>query len=173
MRGGVAEIHWLTWVNWTDSLRVNLKTARLSQNGVKIMRTMSLGARYGALAGAAALVLSASPVLGSSSAASDALPAGTISEVGGGVGGPGPAASVAIVPCGVTTTPVLCGMAFGDGHLYFTDIGTNNVNSPPPQDVIRSIDLATGRLTTPAGNGAFGLPSDGQLATAAALRAGK
>src|SRR6185437_8833123 len=25
MRGGVAEIHWLTWVNRTESLRVNIK----------------------------------------------------------------------------------------------------------------------------------------------------
>ena len=128
------------------------------------------GPCYGALAAAASLIVLAGPAAGATRAPGAVPPAGTISEFGGGVGGPGPAASVAIAPCGVTQAPKPCDITFGDGRLFFTDIGENNTNAPRAGNVIRSIDLHTGQLTTPAGDGVVGITGDGGLATAASLR---
>jgi trimeric autotransporter adhesin len=64
---------------------------------------------------------------------------GSISTVAGGVGGPGPATSVAIGPCGVR---------WADGSLYIGDGST-----------VRRVSTATGALTTVAGDNAAG-PAD-------------
>ncbi len=82
-------------------------------------------------------------------------PGGIVSTFAGGVGGPGPATKVAVDPCGVQ---------FAAGHLLIADGGT---------DVVRSVDLETGLLVTPAGTGPFGFGTgfsgDGGPATAAEL----
>ncbi|HEY2641223.1 MAG TPA: hypothetical protein VGI66_15245 [Streptosporangiaceae bacterium] len=63
-------------------------------------------------------------------------PAGTISTVAGGIGGPGPARSVSLQPCAVKSVP---------GALY---IGTGSA--------IRRVDPRTGFLTNPVTNLAHG-----------------
>src|SRR5579859_584969 len=61
--------------------------------------------------------------------------AGVISTIAGGAGGPGIATTIGLAnPCGVS---------FGGGSLRIAD-GTT----------VRTVDPATGRLTTPAGDGA-------------------
>ncbi|HEX3646907.1 MAG TPA: hypothetical protein VHV49_00690, partial [Pseudonocardiaceae bacterium] len=100
------------------------------------------GALTGAGAGAATAV-----------AAVAAVPAGTIAALAGGVGGPGPATSVSVAPCGTQNSRTPCGMTFAGGQLYLTDIGYNAPGEPSQAgDVVRAVSLATGRLTTPAGN---------------------
>ena len=97
-------------------------------------------------------------------------PPGTISTLAGGVGGPGPARSVAVAPCGVVSLRQLCGMAFAGGHLYTTDVGVGSLNSIKVGCVVRAIDAGTGALTTPAGNGIPGFSGDGGPASAAQFR---
>jgi hypothetical protein len=76
-------------------------------------------------------------------------PAGTISTVIGGPGGPGRATTVSLDDCGVT---------FHHGHLYVAD-----------GPAVRGI-AASGRLTTPVGSGiSVGPSGDGGLATAVDL----
>ncbi len=78
---------------------------------------------------------------GAAGVARRAAPAGTISTVAGGVGGPGPATAVALAgPCGV---------AAGHGSTYIAD-----------SYFLRRVDPATGRLTTPAGEGADPAPDN-------------
>ena len=77
---------------------------------------------------------------------------GTIMTVAGGVGGPGPAASVPISSCPIN---------YAGGALYAGD-GV----------VIRRIDVRTGWLTTPAGDGTLGDHGIGGLAFDAALAGG-
>ena len=78
------------------------------------------------------------------------VPAGTISTVAGGVGGPAKATKVALFgPCGVS---------FGAGRVYVADEGA-----------VRTVDPGTDRLITLAGTGARGLLGDRGPATAASL----
>jgi hypothetical protein len=77
-----------------------------------------------------------------------ALP-GTITTVAGGVGGPGPAATVPVYPCTVS---------YARGALYAGD-----------GEVIRRIDARTGWLTSPAGDGLADDRGLGGLATFAEL----
>ncbi len=76
--------------------------------------------------------------------------AGVISTVAGGVGGPGRATGVVVVPCGV---------AFSAGFVY-AGAGA----------VVRKVSLRTGRLTTPAGTGTGAPLGDGGPAARAALQ---
>jgi trimeric autotransporter adhesin len=78
-----------------------------------------------------------------------AATAGIISTVAGGVGGPGPATAVALVPSGVF---------YGGGSLYIA--GSTSV---------RKVDPGTGHLTTPAGTGVSGPLGDGGWASRANL----
>jgi trimeric autotransporter adhesin len=79
-----------------------------------------------------------------------AAPAGTISTVADGVGGPAQATRVALVrPCGVS---------FGAGQLYIANSSS-----------VRAVDAGTGRLTTPAGDGAPGPVGIGGSARTASL----
>jgi trimeric autotransporter adhesin len=73
------------------------------------------------------------------------LTTGTISTVAGGVGGPGPATRVSVVPCGVT---------YGGGRLYVADSAGAGVS--PSGGSVREVSPQTARLTTVAGTGAFG-----------------
>jgi hypothetical protein len=77
------------------------------------------------------------------------VPGGVISTVEGGPGGPGPATSVALTPCGVHWV---------DGWLYIGD-GT----------VVRRVSTATGALTTVAGDDAAGPADDSGAATSSAI----
>jgi hypothetical protein len=76
-------------------------------------------------------------------------PGGIISTVAGGVGGPGPATSVAISPCGVD---------WAGGRLYIGDGST-----------VRRVSTATGALTTVAGDNAAGRADGGGAAVGSAL----
>jgi hypothetical protein len=78
-----------------------------------------------------------------------AVPGGTISTVAGGVGGPGPARSVAMFPCGLKTART---------WLY---IGT--------YDAMRRVNELTGALTAVAGNNTPGPVVNGGVATATPL----
>jgi hypothetical protein len=102
---------------------------------------------------AVALVVTA--LTGAGQAAATAHPkvraglAGVISTVAGGVGGPGTATGVAMVPCGVS---------FADGHLY---IGTGSA--------VRKMSTSSDRLTTAAGTGVTGQFGNGGPAAKASL----
>jgi hypothetical protein len=74
---------------------------------------------------------------------------GVISTVAGGVGGPGPAAQVAVTACA---------LAFGGGHLYIGDGGS-----------VRQVSPRTDQLTTTVGTGVDGPPGDGGPATQASV----
>lgn len=74
---------------------------------------------------------------------------GVISTIAGGVGGPGPATSVAISPCGVH---------WAGGWLYIGDGST-----------VRRVSAATGALTTVAGDNAAGPADAGGTAVGSAL----
>jgi hypothetical protein len=79
-------------------------------------------------------------------------PAGVISTVAGGVGGPAQATRVEMLPCGLASRA---------GHLYVTDT----------QAGVREVNLGSGGLTTPAGAVAAGGPLvGGALATRVDLR---
>jgi hypothetical protein len=89
---------------------------------------------------------------GGGQTARSAAPDRTISTVAGGVGGPAAGTSVnlsvATPIAGTTSSP--CGVAFGHGQLLVADSWT-----------VRSIDPASGRLTTPVGTAASGPFLDG------------
>ena len=76
-------------------------------------------------------------------------PAGIISTIAGGTGGPARASSVAVTACGV---------AFAGGELY---VGADRT--------VRQVSQQTGSLTTPAGTGALLPLRDGNRATTASL----
>ena len=71
-------------------------------------------------------------------------PAGTISTLAGTVGGPGPARSVAVAPCGRESRYRLCGLAFAGGHLYATDAGADNDGGLAVGCLVRSISISGG-----------------------------
>jgi hypothetical protein len=104
----------------------------------------------GALLFAAALVCGGGQAVALASAGPPtAGPAGVISTIAGGPGGPAQATEVALHgPCGVS---------FASGGLY---VGAG---------VVRKVSTSTGWLTTVAGNGALGALGTGVPATATAL----
>ncbi len=143
-------------LEWHARVRVGgpASTAILASAALAVSMTVLAGAGTsaaaarpdGALRG---LIAGAS---GAGRAAQTAAPAGTISTVAGGVGGPAAGTSVNLgvsTPiAGTTSSP--CGVAFGNGELLVADNWT-----------VRSIDPASGRLTTPVGSAASGPFSDG------------
>jgi NHL repeat-containing protein len=98
--------------------------------------------------GAVAAVVLGGILAGAGQAAA-AVPAGTITTVAGGVGGPAKATKVAVSPCGAR---------FAGGSLYVGDIAA-----------IRQISPASDQLTTPAGTGSTTPLGDGGPATQAGL----
>lgn len=98
-----------------------------------------------------------------------APPAGTIATIAGNVGGPGPARSVAVAPCGLQAVGRLCGLAFAGGHLYATDVGADTYFGLDAGCVVRSIGIHGGQLSTPAGDGIVGYSGDGGQGRAAEL----
>jgi len=99
--------------------------------------------------GAVAAVVLGGILAGTGQAGAAVVPAGTITTIAGGVGGPAKATTVAVSPCGVR---------FADGSLYVGDIAA-----------IRQISLATDRLTTPVGTSSTTPLGDGGPATEAGL----
>src|SRR5215468_3889687 len=125
-------------------------TAILASAAVAVSMTMMAGAGTSAAAprtGGATTGASGAP-----RAAGSAAPDGTISTVAGGVGGPaagtGVNLGVSTQIAGTSSSP--CGVAFGNGRLLAADSWT-----------VRSIDPASGRLTTPVGTAASGPFRDG------------
>jgi len=86
---------------------------------------------------------------GTGQAGAAVVPAGTITTIAGGVGGPAKATTVAVSPCGAR---------FADGSLYVGDIAA-----------IRQISPATDQLTTPVGTSSTTPLGDGGPATEAGL----
>jgi hypothetical protein len=94
--------------------------------------------------------------------ASAVQPGGIISTIAGGPGGPGPATSYTLDPCGVR---------YADGSVYIGDnvwqsapFGFGYI-SFPLYGFVRAVSVATGALTTVAGNAATGPPVSGGPAT--------
>jgi hypothetical protein len=87
----------------------------------------------------------AHPLAAGSRASGHAAQAGVITTVAGSAGGPAPATSVSVQPCGVS---------LGNGSLYVADSGS-----------VRKVSPAADGLTTPAGTGAPGPAGDRHLAT--------
>jgi hypothetical protein len=116
------------------------------------------GALRVSLAAAAGLALAAGGVAGAVGAQAAGPPAGgTISTAVGGVGGPGPARSVALVtPCGVRAAGTSLYIGTGAGNIGFGS-------------ALRRVNVLTGALSTVAGNGAAGPAGDGRVATATAV----
>jgi hypothetical protein len=128
-------------------------TAVLAPAALAVSMTVLAGAGTSAAApGPGGATTAAS---GAHRAASSAAPGGTISTVAGGAGGPAAGTSVNLgvsTPiAGTTSSP--CGVAFGNGQLLAADSWT-----------VRSIDPASGRLTTPVGTAASGPFRDGGAA---------
>ncbi len=119
-----------------------LSTARTAR-GVSLRPMLVAAVTAGVLAVGAGQAAAAGPGAVS--------PAGTITTVVGGVGGPAKATTVPVfVPFGVT---------FGAGHVYIAD-----------GPVVRAVNPRHDWLTTPAGTGTTSRPvGDGGLATAANL----
>lgn len=95
----------------------------------------------------AALVSARGPAVAGTGRAAPA--AGTITTVAGGVGGPGPATSVALLVCGIRSV---------GSSLYVVDYAN-----------VRRISESSGALTTVAGNRAFSESGDGAAAAKVTL----
>jgi len=136
------------------------------------MTRWTRGASRGLLAFLAIVLVSGAGWAGPHALAAKA-PGGIITTVAGGVGGPGPATKVAIAPCTPQSEVSLdvspCDVTFAGGRLYVTDSGARTLFAFAGSSMIRSIDIATGRLQTPAGDGVTGFGGDRGLATAAEL----
>ena len=104
-------------------------------------------------------------VPGAGRTAGPAGAAGTISTIAGGVGGPGPARTISIAPCGLDRERLSCGIGFSGGKLYFTSYAGGNLDGA----VVRAVSIRTGRLTTPAGDGRGDVSGDGGRATQAGI----
>jgi NHL repeat len=100
-------------------------------------------------AGAVAAAVLGGILVGGGQAGAVTVPAGTITTVAGGVGGPAKATTVAVSPCGAR---------FAGGSLYAGDI-----------TAIRKISPASDQLTTPVGTGSTTPLGDGGPATKASL----
>jgi hypothetical protein len=137
--------------------------------GTAILASAALAASMTVLAGAGTSAAAARPgeasralTAGASAAraAGAAAPDGTISTVAGGVGGPAAGTSVNLgvsTPvAGTASSP--CGVSFGQGQLLVADNWT-----------VRSIDPASGRLTTPLGTAASGPFRDGSQAASTSM----
>ena len=125
---------------------------------VSIALAAGLALAAGGVAGSAgsARALVATPAAGAATPAV-AVAGGTLSTVAGGVGGPGPARSVAMVNA--------CGLRAAGASLYIgTGAGNIGLGS-----ALRRVNVVTGALTTVAGNGAAGPVGDGGAATATAV----
>jgi len=105
--------------------------------------------RARAVPGAVAAVVLGGVLAGGGYAGAAAAPAGTITTIAGGVGGPAKATTVAVSPCGAR---------FAGGSLYVGDIAA-----------IRQISPASDQLTTPVGTGSTTPFGDGGPATQANL----
>jgi len=105
--------------------------------------------RARAVPGAVAAVVLGGVLAGGGYAGAAAAPAGTITTIAGGVGGPAKATTVAVSPCGAR---------FAGGSLYVGDIAA-----------IRQISPASDQLTTPVGTGSTTPFGDGGPATQASL----
>ena len=130
--------------------------------GTAILASAALGVSMTVLGGAGTSAAAARPgqaprglsaaASGDGRAARSTAPDGTISTVAGGVGGPAAATSVNLgvstQVAGINSAP--CGVSFGNGQLLVADNWT-----------VRSIDPASGGLTTPVGTGASGPFGDG------------
>ena len=143
------------------SLEWHARVRVLGPAGAAILTSAALAAGMTVLAGAGTSAAAARTgeasrglTAGASAAraAGAAAPDGTISTVAGGVGGPAAGTSVNLgvsTPiAGTTSSP--CGVSFGQGQLLVADNWT-----------VRSIDPASGRLTTPVGTAASGPFGDG------------
>jgi hypothetical protein len=102
-----------------------------------------------AVPGVVAAVVLGGILAGAGQAGAAVVPAGTITTIAGGVGGPAKATTVAVSPCGAR---------FAGGSLYVGDI-----------TAIRQISPASDKLTTPAGTGSTTPLGDGGPATRASL----
>ena len=118
---------------------VGRRTVRLACSAVA---GVALAAGLAGPAGAARAGAGVPPSAGSASG-------GIISTVAGGDGGPGPATSVAVSPCGV---------AGAGGWLYIGD-----------GSMVRRVSAATGALTTVAGDNTAGPADDGGTAVSSAI----
>ena len=105
--------------------------------------------RARAVPGAVVAVVLGGVLAGGGYAGAAAAPAGTITTIAGGVGGPAKATTVAVSPCGAR---------FAGGSLYVGDIAA-----------IRQISPASDQLTTPVGTGSTTPFGDGGPATQANL----
>src|SRR5262249_11696957 len=103
--------------------------------GSRALRRGMLALMAAPAAAAAAGLAAAQP--GHGARVLHAGPAGVISTVAGGVGGPARATRVEILPCG---------LASDAGHLYVTDVPAG----------VREVNLSSDGLTTPAGPVAAG-----------------
>jgi hypothetical protein len=115
-------------LKWEETVMGSRRAARLA---CAAMAGLALAA--GGLAGVGGTArarVAVPPPLGS-------VRGGTISTIEGGTGGPGPATSVAVSPCGVRSA---------GGWLYIGDSGS----------MVRRVSRATGALTTVAGDNAAG-----------------
>jgi len=96
-----------------------------------------------ALAMAAPPGAAAGPTAASPAQVQAAVP-GTITTIGGGLGGPGLGTAVGVNPCAVT---------YAGGSLYVTDFIFDVISQRMPS-AVRQIDATTGNLRTLAGDGA-------------------
>src|SRR5215470_13843928 len=96
-----------------------------------------------ALAMAAPPAAAAGPTAASPAQVQAAVP-GTITTIGGGLGGPGLGAAVGVNPCAVT---------YAGGSLYVTDFIFDVISQRMPS-AVRQIDATRGNLRTLAGDGA-------------------
>ncbi len=128
-----------------------LRTGRLMRS---VPATAAAALAVAALAGSGPAAAAAHRD-GSTATHSGTAPAGTISTVAGGVGGPGRATKVAL---GAGLGSSVCGVSFGAGHVY---IGAD--------DTVRQVTPATDWLTTPAGNANDSPLGDGGRAAKAGL----
>jgi hypothetical protein len=115
-------------LSWEETVTGSRRAARLACAAVAGV-ALAAGALAGG-GGAAQARVVVPPPLGS-------VRGGIISTIEGGTGGPGPATSVAISPCG---------MRSAGGWLYIGDSGS----------MVRRVSTATGALTTVAGDNAEG-----------------
>src|SRR5215813_12042324 len=119
--------------------------SRALRRGMLALMAAAAAAAGAGPAAAAAGLAAAQP--GHGARVLHAGPAGVISTVAGGVGGPARATRVEILPCG---------LASDAGHLYVTDVPAG----------VREVNLSSDGLTTPAGPvAAGGPPVGGALAT--------
>src|SRR5580698_10412220 len=96
----------------------------------------------GKLAGLAGLGAVLLVVIAAGPATAQAPAPGTITTVAGGLDGPGPSRTVGVSPCAVT---------YAGGPLYATDLVPAPLASG--SSLVRKIAVATGTLTTVAGDG--------------------